>query len=260
MYALSRPLHYSRNSGEFLRMQRRMQGVKWRRWWNRANNEHYIKAKRKNPLMKEEFLEFSRAPSVPHFLRDNRIPQKVDLAYHMNVKQGDLVQVLYGRDSGRQGVVRKVMRKENCVLVHGMNMKKTFRVNTAVGETLCTTELPIHITNVAPVDPILKKPTRVKRRYTMHGECVRISKVSGCAMPDPVPIIREDREELLKRFENQSRVHKKYKGITSVNSPVVHSTEQQRTMAKRHYQMLARMAATPNFLTSGTTSYVEVGV
>ena len=38
-------------------------------------------------------------------------------------------------------------------------------------------EMPIHITNIAPVDPVLKKPTRIKRRYTMHGECVRVSKV-----------------------------------------------------------------------------------
>lgn len=49
-------------------------------------------------------------------------------------------------------------------------------------------EAPIHVTNVVPLDPVTKKPTRIKRRYSMTGECVRISKLSGCAMPDPVPV------------------------------------------------------------------------
>eukprot|EP00392_Amoebophrya_sp_AT5.2_P005722 g5732.t1 len=225
-------------------MKKRMQGVKWKRYWIRANNGPYIREKRKNPLMKEQFLEFSKAPSVPHKLRDDRVPQKVDLAYHMNLQQGDLVQVMlpscrgpFLEDKvayalGKQGVVRRVMRKQNLVLVHGMNMKKRFRVNTPVGETMVTTELPIHITNVAPVDPILKKPTRsvFLIRYTMDGECVRISKVSGCAIPDPVPIVREDREELSKRAATQMAVRKRFRGV------------QNAIVDRRHYQMLARMA------------------
>lgn len=44
----------------------------------------------------------------------------------------------------------------------------------------------MHITNVALVDPILKKPTLVKRRSLMNGERVRICKLSGSALPDPI--------------------------------------------------------------------------
>ncbi|CAD7930592.1 unnamed protein product [Amoebophrya sp. A25] len=227
----SAPLFYPRRSHEFVRMKKRMQGAKWQRWWARANNEKLIREKTKDPLKKEQFLEFSKANSWPRHLRDNRMPAKIDLAFYMNIEQGDLVQVLYGRDAGKQGVVRRVLRKKNCLLVHGMNMKKTFRVDTKVGETLVTTEMPIHVTNVAPVDPILKKPTRVKKRYTMHGECVRISKVSGCAMPDPVFVQREEREELFKKWQFQKSLKKSMRGVAN------------QLVDKRHYQMLAKGVA-----------------
>ena len=39
-----------------------------------------------------------------------------------------------------------------------------------------TAQVPVHVTNVVLLDPVTKQPTRVKRRYTMTGECVRISK------------------------------------------------------------------------------------
>merc|ERR1711933_568966 len=51
-------------------------------------------------------------------------------------------------------------------------------------------------TNVTLVDPVTKQPTRVKRRYMMNGECVRISKISGSAMPSPVPVGLNEREVL----------------------------------------------------------------
>ncbi|CAK0853076.1 unnamed protein product, partial [Prorocentrum cordatum] len=38
--------------------------------------------------------------------------------------------------------------------------------------------------------------TRIKRRYMMDGTCVRISKVSGSAMPAPVPVGVNEREQL----------------------------------------------------------------
>merc|ERR1740129_414993 len=50
--------------------------------------------------------------------------------------------------------------------------------------------------NVVLLDPVTKQPTRVKRRIMMHGESVRVSKVSGAAMPDPVPVGVNEREEL----------------------------------------------------------------
>jgi hypothetical protein len=94
-------------------------------------NAHRLKQMRLNPGKRQDhFLEASAIPSIPDPLPDLRRPKRLDLSYYMNIQAGDKVQVLYGRDSGRQGVVRKLLRKKNCLIVHGMNMKKTFRVGS----------------------------------------------------------------------------------------------------------------------------------
>eukprot|EP00415_Alexandrium_ostenfeldii_P001003 UN1003 len=116
----------------------------------------------------------------------------------MGIKEGDRVQILYGTEKGKQGIVGRVNRDKNTVLVTGANLRRTFwHPEPGPGRpNLMSVECPIHITNVVLLDPVTKQPTRVKRRYTMNGECVRVSKVSGCAMPAPVPVERNEREEL----------------------------------------------------------------
>ncbi|EPR60449.1 putative 50S ribosomal protein l24 [Toxoplasma gondii RUB] len=142
--------------------------------------------RRKTPLpWTPTFLEFSKEPSVPFPVREKLQPAPIDLSYYLNMEVGDLVEVLHGPDCGRQGVVLSISKKRNTVVVDGCNMKKSFW-NPGVGASLVTQEMPIHITNVALLDPVVKRPTRVKRRFMMNGECVRISKLSGSAMPEPV--------------------------------------------------------------------------
>jgi large subunit ribosomal protein L24 len=117
---------------------------------------------------------------------------QIDMIKAFNLRRGDLVRVLYGRDAGNSGVIRKVIPEKNQVVVSGCNVIKSFRPSEAERQlnpdlpALVPLEAPIHVTNVAPLDPVTKKPTRIKRRYSMAGECVRISKHSGCAMPEPV--------------------------------------------------------------------------
>mmetsp|Transcript_60774 Transcript_60774/g.181044 ORF Transcript_60774/g.181044 Transcript_60774/m.181044 type:complete len:243 (+) Transcript_60774:51-779(+) len=146
------------------------------------------------------FLEVSKEPQVRPALPDPRKRRliKVDLAALMNITEGDRVQILYGAEKGKQGIVGRVNRDKNQVLVTGANLKRTFwHPEPGPGRpNLMSVECPIHITNVVLLDPVTKQPTRVKRRYTMNGECVRVSKVSGCAMPAPVPVERNEREEL----------------------------------------------------------------
>ena len=89
-----------------------------------------------------------------------------------NIKKGDLVQVISGPtqarggDRGKQGEVLEVLREENRVLVQGINfVTKHVRVGQTQRGTktggIETVEAPIHISNVAVVDPETKKPTRV---------------------------------------------------------------------------------------------------
>jgi large subunit ribosomal protein L24 len=89
-----------------------------------------------------------------------------------NIKKGDLVQVISGRsqarggDRGKQGKVLEVIVAENRVVVEGVNFVTK---HVRVGQTqrgsktggIETHEAPIHVSNVALVDPETKKPTRV---------------------------------------------------------------------------------------------------
>ncbi|MEI5583987.1 MULTISPECIES: 50S ribosomal protein L24 [unclassified Agromyces] len=85
-----------------------------------------------------------------------------------NIKKGDLVQVISGRrdDRGKQGKVIEVLVDRNRVVVEGVNyVTKHVRVGQTQRGTktggIETHEAPIHVSNVALVDPETKKPTRV---------------------------------------------------------------------------------------------------
>mmetsp|Transcript_9238 Transcript_9238/g.21658 ORF Transcript_9238/g.21658 Transcript_9238/m.21658 type:complete len:238 (-) Transcript_9238:8-721(-) len=146
------------------------------------------------------FLEVSRENSWRPALPDPRKRKliKVDLAAMMNIKEGDRVRILYGSEKGTQGIVGRINHDKNQVLVTGHNFRRTFwHPEPGPGKpSIVSVECPIHITNVVLLDPVTKQPTRVKRRYMMNGECVRVSKVSGSAMPAPVPLEKNEREEL----------------------------------------------------------------
>ena len=92
-----------------------------------------------------------------------------------NIKKGDLVQVISGRsqarggDRGKQGKVIEVLVDQNRVIVQGVNYKtKHVRVGQTQRGTktggIETYEAPIHVSNVAIVDPETKKQTRVGYR------------------------------------------------------------------------------------------------
>ena len=92
-----------------------------------------------------------------------------------NIKKGDIVQVISGPtqerggDRGKQGRVIEVLVEQNRVVVEGVNyVTKHVRVGQTQRGTktggIETHEAPIHVSNVAVVDPKTKKPTRVGHR------------------------------------------------------------------------------------------------
>ena len=96
------------------------------------------------------------------------------------IKKGDRVVVLAGRDKGRQGEVLRVMPKEERVVVQGLNLvKRHTRPSQADPQGgIRNKEAPIHISNVAFVDPKSGEPTRVG--FRMEGDKkVRYAKKSG---------------------------------------------------------------------------------
>ena len=98
----------------------------------------------------------------------------------MNFKKGDKVVVIAGKSKGKQGTILKVLRDENKVVVEGANMvKKHIKPNQAEPEGKITEkEAPIHVSNVALIDPKTKKATKVKYEIK-DGKKVRVAKNSS---------------------------------------------------------------------------------
>jgi large subunit ribosomal protein L24 len=95
------------------------------------------------------------------------------------IRKGDKVVVLTGKDKGRSGDVVKVMPKENRAVVSGINVVKRHQKqsqNTEAG--IISKEAPIHLSNLAHVDPKDGKPTRVGFK-TEDNKKVRVAKRSG---------------------------------------------------------------------------------
>jgi large subunit ribosomal protein L24 len=87
----------------------------------------------------------------------------------LQIKKGDTVQVIAGKDRGAKGKVIAVYPDSERVLVEGVNRVKK---HTRVSETtrgaktggIVTQEAPIHVSNVMVVDPEDGRPTRIGHR------------------------------------------------------------------------------------------------
>ncbi|RKQ72229.1 LSU ribosomal protein L24P [Litorimonas taeanensis] len=97
------------------------------------------------------------------------------------IKKGDYVVVIAGKDKGLKGEVLKVSPKEERVVVKGVRMvKRHVRPSQADPEGgIKQFEAPIHVSNVAHIDPKDNKPTRVGFTTLKDGKKVRVAKKSG---------------------------------------------------------------------------------
>ena len=100
------------------------------------------------------------------------------------LKRGDRVEVLQGKDRGKQGVILKVMPRENKVVVEGINtaMRHTKQRSATSPGGIMHKDMPIAASSVAIVSPGDGRPTRVGYRFedTGAGQVkVRICKRTG---------------------------------------------------------------------------------
>ncbi len=96
------------------------------------------------------------------------------------IKKGDRVVVLAGRDKGKTGEVRAVNPTEERAVVAGVNLVRRHTKQTAQAEGgILSKEAPIHLSNIAIVDPKSGKPTRVGFKTLDDGRKVRVAKRSG---------------------------------------------------------------------------------
>lgn len=97
------------------------------------------------------------------------------------LRKGDLVKVIAGDSKGSQGKISEVILSENRALVEGINMvTKHTKPNAATPNGgIIKKEAPIHISNLALIDPKTGSTTRTGRKRSDDGKLVRVGKKSG---------------------------------------------------------------------------------
>ena len=98
----------------------------------------------------------------------------------LKLKKGDKVIVITGKDKGKTGEITKVLVKESKVIVSGINVaKRHTKPSQENAGGIISKEMPIHISNVAFVDPKTSKATRLGVKVDKDGRKVRVAKKSG---------------------------------------------------------------------------------
>jgi large subunit ribosomal protein L24 len=96
----------------------------------------------------------------------------------MNLRKGDHVVVLKGKDRGKDGVIMRVLPKEGKVIVEGVNVAKKHQKATraTMQAGIIDKDMPIDASNVAVVSR--GKPSRIGYRVE-GGKKVRIAVKTG---------------------------------------------------------------------------------
>ena len=117
------------------------------------------------------------------------------MATSMRVKKGDLVQILSGKDRGKQGRVIEARPTERRVIVENLNIVKRHQRPRPIKDSsrmggaqvapggILEKAAPVDVSNVMVVCPVCKNPTRVGvHEKDVKGETVRVRvcKREGC--------------------------------------------------------------------------------
>ncbi|MBL7795404.1 MAG: 50S ribosomal protein L24 [Saprospiraceae bacterium] len=97
----------------------------------------------------------------------------------LHIRKGDTVMVIAGDDKGKTGAVIQVIPAKMRAVVEGVNIVKKHTKATQDSEGgIVEMPAPVHVSNLALLDPKTGEATRVGRRLE-NGEWVRYSKKSG---------------------------------------------------------------------------------
>ncbi len=108
----------------------------------------------------------------------NQSKNNVVLAKSFDIKTGDMVVVLTGKDRTKKGRVIRVVADKHAVIVEKINqVKKHIKPSsTAARGGIVDSEMPIEISNVMLICPHCDKPTRVAHTLSGDKKNVRICK------------------------------------------------------------------------------------
>jgi large subunit ribosomal protein L24 len=103
------------------------------------------------------------------------------------IMKGDRVRVIRGNYRDIDGVVLRVDRAAERVVVEGVNMRKRHQRPTQSNPDggIISFEAPIAISNVMLIDPESGEPSRVRTHVDKDGTKERIAVRSGNPIPSP---------------------------------------------------------------------------
>jgi len=95
-----------------------------------------------------------------------------------HIKRGDKVKVIAGNSKGKEGLVMAILTQKNLALIEGLNIVSRHMKPSANNPNggIIKKEAPIHISNLALIEPATGKPTRIGRRLNANGKLQRYSK------------------------------------------------------------------------------------
>jgi len=110
----------------------------------------------------------------------------------LKIRKGDTVQVMSGKDSGKQGRVLRVEPRKSRLFVEGLNIVKRHQRPRSMKDTqrggkvggVIEKEGPIHISNVMVVDPGDDKPSRIRIERGEDGTRQRVAARSGTRLQE----------------------------------------------------------------------------
>ncbi|XP_053620220.1 large ribosomal subunit protein uL24m [Plodia interpunctella] len=157
-------------------------------WKNPVGYPQYPKAQ----IARKKFRFTTNRPWTGQFQQQNDINihrKKVFLEPigEWSFFRGDRVEVMVGKDKGKQGIVSQVIQERNWVFVEGLNthLRRVGKDKNFPGVTI-QSEAPLLVTTgVKLVDPETLKPTEIEWRFTEEGDKVRVSLASSRIIPIP---------------------------------------------------------------------------
>lgn len=103
--------------------------------------------------------------------------QKTVKRNKFRLRQGDEVVVTTGRSKGHQGKIMKIFSEKERLLVEGANLVKKHLRRTQKSEgRIIEKEAPIHVSNVAILNPKTNKADKIKYKVLADGKKVRCFK------------------------------------------------------------------------------------
>ncbi len=104
----------------------------------------------------------------------------------MKVRKGDRVQILAGKDRGKQSIISGAFPATGKVTVEGYNIVKRHTKATSAEDVagIVDKEMPMDASNVAVLSPSDDKPTRVGYKFNDDGTKIRVCKRTGAEIPE----------------------------------------------------------------------------